>query len=100
MDLPLSDSDRSRLATLLMKDAEGLTADRIEGAVRALKRIHKRRRLDAIQHELQSPRAKEDPARLQGLLQERVRLKRALMDPGLADPEGKDGTSGEHKRPA
>jgi DNA primase len=100
MDLPLSDSDRSRLATILMDDAEGLTADRIEGAVRALKRIHIRRRLDEIQRELQSPRAKDDPARLQSLLQERVRLKRSLMDPGLAEPTGQDGGAGERKRPA
>ena len=104
MNLPFSDSDRARLASILFKDAEELTADRIEGAVRALKRIHIRRRLDEIQRELQSPGAKaagvqepgaEDPQRLQGLLQERVRLKRALMDPGLAEED-----SGSKKRPA
>jgi hypothetical protein len=85
------------MATLLMHDAEELTADRIEGAVRALKRIHLRRKLDEIQRELQSPRAKDDPTRLQNLLQERMRLKRALMDPALA--EGGSET-GERKRPA
>ena len=81
MNLPHSEPDRRRLATILMEDAEELSADRVEGAVRALKRIHLRRRLDAIQHDLQSPRTKEDPTLLQTLLQERVRLKRALMDP-------------------
>jgi len=85
MDLPHSDSDRRRLATILMEDAEELSAERVEGAVRALKRIHIRRRLDAIQRDLQSPRAKEDAALLQNLLRERVRLKRALMDPALAE---------------
>jgi len=45
-----------------------------------------RRRLEQIQQELQSMQAKADPARMQTLLQERVRLKRALMDPGLTDP--------------
>ena len=94
MDLPHSDSDRRRLATILMEDAEELSADRVEGAVRALKRIHLRRRLEAIQHDLQSPRTKEDPGLLQNLLQERVRLKRALMDPALAD------SADTSKRPA
>jgi len=62
-----------------------LTVDRVDGAIRALKRIHIRRQLDHIQRELQSQQAKSDPARMQALLQERVRLKRALMDPGLAE---------------
>jgi len=100
MDLPHSEADRRRLATVLMEDAEELTADRVEGAVRALKRIHLRRKLDEIQRDLQSPRAKDDPARMQTLLQERVRLKRALMDPRLADPEAGDGDSGDRRRPA
>jgi DNA primase len=84
MELPLPDSDRRQLAEILLQDTEELTADRVEGAVRALKRIHIRRRLDRIQHELESPPSRNDPARLEALLQERVRLKRALMDPGLA----------------
>jgi hypothetical protein len=94
MELPFSDSDRARLASILLKDAEELSAERLEGAVRALKRIHIRRELDQVQHELQSP-TRKDPARLQELLQKRVRLKRALMDPGL-DEEG----PGPKKRPA
>jgi len=49
---------------------------------------------------LQSPRAKDDPARLQNLLQERLRLKRALMDPGLADPDPGNTDSSDRKRPA
>ena len=96
MDLPLFDTDRPRLASILLKDDEELTVDRVDGAIRALKRIHIRRRLDHIQHELQSSPAKSDPVHMQALLQERVRLKRALMDPGLADP----GEDPSHKRPA
>jgi DNA primase len=87
MELRLSDSDRRQFSSILLRDAEELTAERVEGAVRALKRIHIRRRLDQIQRELQSPRAKDDPGRLQAFLQEKVRLKRALMDPGLADED-------------
>jgi len=86
MDLSLSDTDRPRLASILLKDDEELTVERVDGAIRALKRIHIRRRLDQVQQDLQSAQAKADPARLQALLQERVRLKRALMDPGLSDP--------------
>ena len=94
MDLPHSESDRRRLATILLQDAEELTADRVDGAVRALKRIHIRRRLDAIQRDLQAPRIKDDQSLLQMLLQERLRLKRALMDPALAD------AADTNKRPA
>jgi hypothetical protein len=51
--------------------------------VRALRRIHLRRRLDQVQQELQhSGRQMEE---LQALLQEKVRLKRALMDPGMSE---------------
>ena len=97
MDLPLSESDRRLLASILLKDAEELTPDRVDGAVRALKRIHIRRKLDSVQRELASP-GRKDAAQLQVLLQEKVRLKRALMDPSLADKE--DLISGSSKRPA
>ena len=96
MELPLSETDRPRLASILLKDDEELTVDRVDGAIRALKRINIRRRLEQTQQELQSPQAKADPARMAALLHDRVRLKRALMDPGLADP----GEDPSHKRPA
>jgi DNA primase len=95
MELPLADSDRRRLASILLKDAEELTAERVEGAVRALRRIHLRRRLDQVQRELESP-GRKDPAEMQALLQEKVRLKHALRDPSLADED--PGAS--RKRPA
>jgi site-specific recombinase XerD len=95
MELPLSDSDRRRLASILLKDAEELTAERVEGAVRALRRIHLRRRLDQVQRELESA-GRKDPVEMQALLQEKVRLKHALRDPSLAD----DDPSASRKRPA
>jgi DNA primase len=99
MELALSDSDRTRLASMLLKDAEELTAERLEGAVRALWRMRFRRELEEVQRELQSP-AKRDPAQLQALLQKRVRLKRALMDPGLADEgAGASSLKGERGQP-
>jgi DNA primase len=83
-DLPLPDADRGLLASVLMKDDEELTPERLEGAVRGLRRIQLRRKLERVQRELQATRGQE-AGRLQALLQEKVRLKRALMDPSLAD---------------
>jgi DNA primase len=84
MELPLPDSDRNILAAILMKADEELTAERLEGAVRALRRIQYRRQMDAVQRELQSAK-KDEPDRLRFLLREKDRLKRALMDPGVSD---------------
>jgi DNA primase len=84
MDLPLPDSDRNLLAAILMKEDEELTAERLEGAVRALRRIQLRRKLEQVQQQLQATRNQE-PGQLQALLEEKLRLKRALMDPGLAE---------------
>ncbi|HYK49347.1 MAG TPA: toprim domain-containing protein, partial [Terriglobales bacterium] len=83
-DLPLPDADRGLLASVLMRDDEDLTPERLEGAVRGLRRIQLRRKLERVQRELQATRGQE-AGRLQALLQEKVRLKRALMDPSLAD---------------
>jgi DNA primase len=84
MELPLPDSDRNLLAAILMKEDEELTAERLEGAVRALRRIQLRRKLEQVQQQLQATRNQE-PGQLQVLLEEKLRLKRALMDPGLAE---------------
>ena len=84
MEVPRLESDRRLLAAILLKEEEELTAERLEGAVRALRRMHLRRRLEQVQRELQSSRGRET-AQLQALLEEKVRLKRALMDPGLSD---------------
>ncbi len=95
MALPLAESDRRRLASILLKDGEELTAERVEGAVRALRRIHLRRRLDQVQRELESP-GRKDALAMQALLQEKVRLKHALRDPSLADED----PDSSRKRPA
>ncbi len=83
-DLPLPESDRSLLASILMKDDEELSAERLEGAVRALRRIQLRKKLERVQRELQVTRGRE-AGQIQALLEEKMRLKRALMDPSLAD---------------
>jgi DNA primase len=84
MSLALSDGERSLLASILMKEAEELTADRLEGAAKALRRMHLRRKLERVQQELAAKRSQE-PGRTQALLEEKIRLKRALMDAGLME---------------
>jgi DNA primase len=84
MSLPQSESERNLLAAVLLKDDEELSAERLEGAVRALRRIHLRRKLDQVQQELQNTR--NLPAdRMRDLLLEKTRLKRALMEPSLQE---------------
>ena len=83
-DLPLPESDRNLLASILMKDDEELSAERLEGAVRALRRIQLRRKLELVQRSCR-PRGDRKPVKSQALLEEKMRLKRALMDPSLAD---------------
>jgi len=87
MTLPKTEEDRRLLASILMSEAEELTPETVEGAVKALRRIYLRHRLEEAQGALQRPGV--SAAEKQALLQEKVRLKRALMDPGLG--EGVDG---------
>src|SRR6266852_6117789 len=85
--LPKTEEDRRLLASILMSEEEELTPQTVEGAVRALRRIYLRRRLEEVQSALQSPGLPVEER--QALLQENVRLKRALMDPGLAEAAGR-----------
>jgi len=83
MALPKTEHDRRLLASILMHEEEELTPETVEGAVRALRRIYLRRRLEEVQ--LATQRAGLPLQERQALLQEKVRLKRALMDPGLGE---------------
>jgi DNA primase len=87
MALPKTEEDRRLLASILMNEEEDLTPETVEGAVRALRRIYLRRRLEEVQSALQRPGLPLEER--QALLQEKVRLKRALMDPGLAEAAGR-----------
>jgi len=87
MALPKTEDDRRLLAAILMSEEEELTPETVEGAVRALRRIYYRRRLEEVQRALQRPGLPLEER--QALLHEKVRLKRALMDPGLANPDSK-----------
>jgi DNA primase len=86
MDIPLSDGDRQLLASILLKDDEELTAEKVEGATRALRRVQIRRRLEQIQKQLESFRS-TDARQLKELMDEKLRLKRILMDPNLGAGE-------------
>ena len=88
MELAKTDDDRRLLASILIQEDEELTPETLDGAVRALRRIHLRRRLEQVQQELQRSGRQMDE--LQALLQEKVRLKRALMDPGVAEGNARE----------
>jgi len=85
MELPFSESERRMLASILLSEDEELSAERLDGAVRALRRIHLRRRLEETQRELKQPFATDDKVRMKELLLELERLSRALRDPSLAE---------------
>jgi DNA primase len=87
MALPKTEDDRRLLASILMSEEEELTPLTVEGAVKALRRIYLRRRLEEVQIGLQRPGLPS--AEREALLHEKVRLKRALMDPGLGELDSK-----------
>ena len=87
MALPKTEEDRRLLASILMTEEEELTPETVEGAVRALRRINLRRRLEDVQVAFQRPGLPLEER--QALLHEKVRLKRALMDPGMEETGSK-----------
>ena len=82
LEIPAAESDRRLLASILLKEDEELTADIVEAAVRALRRIHLRRRREQVQRELKAPGLASDKERLKALLAELEQVSRALRDPG------------------
>ena len=85
MEVPCSEGERRTLASILLKEDEELSAERLEGAVRALRRIHLRRWLEQVQRELNQPGVGDDKVLRNELLLEKDRLSRALRDPSLAE---------------
>ena len=85
LEVPATEIDRRMLALILLKEEEELTAEIVEAAVHALRRIHLRRRQEQVQRELRAPGLANDKDRLRELLAELERVSRALRDPGLAD---------------
>ncbi len=85
LQVPATEGDRRMLASILLKEDEELTAEVVEAAVRALRRIHLRRRQEEVQQELKTPGLAGDKERLRSLLTELERISRALRDPALAE---------------
>jgi len=85
LEVPATESDRRMLALILLKEDEELTAEVLEAAVRALRRIHLRRRQEEVQQDLKKPGLAGDNQRLRELLTELERISRALRDPSLAE---------------
>ncbi len=85
MQVLASEGDHAMLASILLKGDEELTAESLDNALRALRRIHYRRRQEQVQSELKKPGISGDRERMLELLQELEKLSRALRDPGLAD---------------
>jgi len=85
LDVPATEADRRMLAIILLKEDEDLTAEVLEAAVRALRRIHLRRRQEEVQQDLKKPGLAADKERLKELLLELERISRALRDPSLAE---------------
>src|ERR1017187_1699649 len=85
LEVPATETDRRMLALILLKEDEELTAEVLEAAVRALRRIHLRRRQEEVQQQLKKPGLASDNERLRELLTELERISRALRDPSLAE---------------
>ena len=85
LNVPATESDRRMLASILLKEDEELTAEVLEAAVRALRRIHLKRRQEQVQQELKKPGLSADRDRLRELLADLERITRALRDPGLLE---------------
>jgi DNA primase len=88
LQIPASEPDRRMLAAILLKEEEDLTAEVLEAAVRALRRVHLRRRQEEVQRELKKPGLAANKDRLRLLLAELERISRALRDPSQPE-EGK-----------
>jgi DNA primase len=85
LEVPANESERRMLATILLREEEDLTAEILEAAVRALRRIHLKREQEQVQQELKNPAVAADKDRLRELLAGLERISRALRDPNLAE---------------
>jgi DNA primase len=76
--LPLDENHRRLVAAVLMEDHEDLTPELVENAVRSLRKRAILRQLDDLQHQLKDAERRNDSVLSARLLQERVRLRRAM----------------------
>ena len=86
LELARSEEDRRLLASILMQEEEELTPDAVEGAVRALRRIHLQRQGGEAQRAVERPGLSMEEKK--ALAQEKVRLKLAKMNPSGTGTDG------------
>jgi DNA primase len=82
MSAPLEEKDRNVLAAVLMDEREELTPELLESAIRSLRRRVLRRQLEELQQQLKDAERRQDPASAARLLQERVKLRKAMTAMG------------------
>ena len=82
LEIPASEADRRLLASILLKEEEELTAEILEAAVRALRRVHLKRQLDEVQRQLKGLGPNADLKQKIALSEEARRISLALRDPG------------------
>jgi len=87
MALTKTEDDRRLLASILMNEEEELTPETVEGAVRALRRIHLERQQEVVQLAMERPGLSMEEKK--ALAQEKVRLKLAKRDPSGAGATGR-----------
>ena len=81
MNLPLSDADRALLASTLLREDEPLTAELLEEALQALRRRHLEHQRFHLRSQIAEAERKNDAQALNRLMQEKVKLDRALALP-------------------
>jgi DNA primase len=92
IEIAFEEEERRLLSSILMKEEE-LTAEKVQGALRALRRVQIRRKLEQIQTQIESAR-NLDPETVHALMDQKLQLKRSLMDPQLGR-EPADDTPGQ-----
>jgi DNA primase len=78
MSLPLDNNDRNLIASVLLESHEELSPELVENAVRSLRKRVMLRQLEDLQHQIKEAERRNDAATSARLLQERVRLRRAM----------------------
>jgi DNA primase len=79
--LGLDDHSRRLVASVLMEDHEVLTPELLENAIKSLRKRIIVRKLDDLQHQLKDAERRNDAALSSRLLQERIKLRRAMGSP-------------------
>jgi len=81
MSLDLSDGERQLLAAVLLEDSEPVTGELLDSALDALRRRHLERRKEEIKQQIVEAERQHDSAALARLVQEKLKLDRALAAP-------------------